>query len=162
MIRKILAILVTTTAAISLAISPAQATGTIYTFSATNPASNGGLATAQVCAVKVAINSVRLCETDRPAEGNWISWDTGTDSGGKFKMNALCLDYEDFPNHYIQWHCIGGSSTTLDDVATSGTAGTTDSPAVIFSTGDFPAFRIRFYGVGTGSIQNRYDSYQRI
>ena len=94
-------------------------------------------------------------------EGIGFAWNTDLGSG-KFRMNAICLDVEVDIDTYHQWFCIGGSSTTLDDVATAGTATFENPPFINFNPNDSPAFRVRFYGVGSGAIENRVDDFATI
>ena len=93
----------------------------------------------------------------------FFRWHTDNGSGGGFRMNALAIDIETTPDHYTQMVLRGGSSTSLDDV---GADGQWDAPLPVtafhFSGQDSPALRVRCYGVGTGSVQNRVDDYAPI
>lgn len=120
-------------------------------------AGTGYVATATTCIFKIDNTHFRQCVQ---SEDNLLAWNTDPN----FQMNALCWDLEINPDTYAQITCIGGSSLTLNDVANDGIAWDGDGagPVWTFENADSPAFRLRFYGVGPGSVQNRKDDFATI
>jgi hypothetical protein len=112
---------------------------------------------ARVVIYRLDSNTFRL----RNQNEGW-GWSYTTSDGsefGGFRMNAICLDYEDTPGHYTQYVCTHAPSTTLDDVPTNLNQPFINAGYVDFNTSDSPALRFRFYGVGPGPIENRFDDY---